>query len=144
MSTHAKIMLVDSNNIVTGIYCHFDGYLDGVGATLLKHYSDLDKVKDLIALGSISYLEKSIECPLGHSFNTPIKGYTVAYHRDRGEDFCQSRGVIENGIIKNIAFEEYNYVYFESDSEWYLKSKDNLTLLSTLICSWLSYYLRLI
>ena len=105
MSTRAKIMIVDSNNIVTGIYCHFDGYLDGVGATLLKHYSDLDKVKDLIALGSISYLEKSIECPLGHSFNTPIKGYTVAYHRDRGEDFCQSRGVIENGIIKNIAFE---------------------------------------
>jgi len=135
MSTHAKIMLVDSDNIVTGIYCHFDGYLDGVGATLLKHYCDLDKVKDLIALGSISYLEKSIECPLGHSFNTPIKGYTVAYHRDRGEDFCQSRGVIENGIIKNIAFEEYNYVYFESDSEWYLKSKDNLTLLSTLIRS---------
>lgn len=135
MATHAKIMLVDSDNIVTGIYCHFDGYLDGVGATLLEHYSDLDKVKDLIALGSISYLEKSIECPLGHSFNTPIKGYTVAYHRDRGEDFCQSRGVIEDGIIKNIAFEEYNYVYFESDSEWYLKSKDNLTLLSTLICS---------
>ena len=144
MSTHAKIMIVDSNNIVTGIYCHFDGYLDGVGATLLEHYSDLDKVKDLIALGSISYLEKSIECPLGHSFNTPIKGYTVAYHRDRGEDFCQSRGVIENGIIENIVFEQYNYVYFESDSEWYLKSKDNLTLLSTLIRSWLSYYLRLI
>lgn len=135
MSTRAKIMIVDSNNIVTGIYCHFDGYLDGVGATLLKYYSDLDKVKDLIALGSISYLEKSIECPLGHSFNTPIKGYTVAYHRDRGEDFCQSRGVIENGIIKNITFEEYNYVYFESNSEWYLKSKDNLTLLSTLIRS---------
>lgn len=135
MSTHAEIMLVDSNNIVTGIYCHFDGYLDGVGATLLKHYSDLDKVKDLIALGSISYLEKSIECPLGHSFNTPIKGYTVAYHRDRGEYFYQSRGVIENGIIKNIVFEQYNYVYFESDSEWYLKSKDNLTLLSTLIRS---------
>ena len=125
MATHAKIMLVDSDNIVTGIYCHFDGYLDGVGATLLEHYCDLDKVKDLISLGSISYLEKSIECPSGHSFNTPIRGYTVAYHRDRGEDLCQSEGIIERGIIKNIQLEQYNYVYFECDLKWYYLGINN-------------------
>jgi hypothetical protein len=134
MATHANIMIVDSNNIVTGIYCHFDGDFSGVGATLLKYYNNLDKVKDLISLGSISYLEKSIECPDGHSFDTPIRGYTVAYHRDRGEDLHQSEGIIERGIIKNIQLEQYNYVYFECDLKWYYLSKsNNLTLLSTSI-----------
>lgn len=125
MSTHAEIMLVDLNNIVTGIYCHFDGDFSGVGATLLKYYNNLEKVKDLISLGSISYLEKSIECPSGHSFNTPIRGYTVAYHRDRGEDLCQSNGIIERGIIKNIQLEQYNYVYFECDLKWYYLCANN-------------------
>lgn len=125
MSTHAKIMIVDSNNIVTGIYCHFDGDFRGVGATLLKHYDNLDIVKDLISLGSISYLEKSIECPDGHSFDAPIRGYTVAYHRDRGENLHQSNGILERGIIKNIPLEQYNYVYFECDLKWYYLGINN-------------------
>ena len=39
MSTHATIWIKNSNDTFTGIYCHFDGYLSGVGDTLLKHYN---------------------------------------------------------------------------------------------------------
>lgn len=42
------------------------------------------KVLDLIDLGNISFLDKFIDCPAGHSFTHPVRGYTIAYRRDRG------------------------------------------------------------
>ena len=40
------------------IYCHFDGYIAGVGKTLLNHYTDPEKVNDLMRLGDLSSLGK--------------------------------------------------------------------------------------
>jgi hypothetical protein len=66
----------------------------------------------LIGLGDISYLNESIECPAGHSFNTPIGGYTVAYHRDRGEAFQQElHGSREDYFRKSCG--NYGYLFTE-------------------------------
>ena len=40
-----------------GIYCHFDGYPEGVGAALKKNFSDYDKLLNLIVGGDCSYIE---------------------------------------------------------------------------------------
>lgn len=42
--------------IVESIYCHFDGYPEGVGQTLIDHWTDPKKVNRLIALGDLSSL----------------------------------------------------------------------------------------
>lgn len=85
MATRSFIGILNPDGSVSGVYCHYDGYPDGVGATLLKHYTDPTKVDALLALGSISILDA--EVGEQHSFYAPHRGWTLAYHRDRGEDF---------------------------------------------------------
>lgn len=84
MSTRSCI-ITKTETGYAGIYCHFDGYLEGVGQTLLKHYQDPSKVARLIALGDISSLGERVEPTGAHSFENPEDGTTVAYGRDRGE-----------------------------------------------------------
>jgi len=72
MATRSRIAIENQDGTVTSIYCHFDGYLSGVGKTLFEHY-DREKTEKLIELGAISSLGESILD-------------TIAYHRDRNED----------------------------------------------------------
>jgi len=72
MATRSRIAIENQDGTVTSIYCHFDGYLSGVGKTLFEHY-DREKTEKLIELGAISVLKESTLD-------------TIAYHRDRGED----------------------------------------------------------
>lgn len=91
MSTRSRIGRRNPDGSVTSIYCHFDGYPAGVGATLARHYTDPAKIDALIVLGDISSLAP--ECqdpPAGHSYHTGAAGHTVAYMRDRGEYGCEA------------------------------------------------------
>ena len=56
MSTRSYIGIDNGDNTATFIYCHYDGYPQGVGATLNEHYKDAKTVKKLINLGDISIL----------------------------------------------------------------------------------------
>jgi len=87
MGTRSGIVLKDGDKYI-GIYCHWDGYPDGVGKGLSEHYTDIEKIKALIALGGISSLEKEIAPPEGvaHSFDKRHPGVVAAYHRDRGQE----------------------------------------------------------
>ena len=72
MATRSRIAIENQDGTVTSIYCHFDGYLDGVGKKLFEHY-DREKTEKLIELGDISVLgESTLD--------------TIAYHRDRNEE----------------------------------------------------------
>ena len=71
MATRSFIGKVQQDGSIHGIYCHYDGYPEGVGATLKEHYTTLGEVESLLALGDLSELHPTLE-------------KTVAYHRDRG------------------------------------------------------------
>lgn len=86
MSTRSLIA-IKSGDVFKSIYCHYDGYPSGVGKVLNQHYTDVDKINKLIALGSISILGEHVETDQPHSFDRPVAGVTVAYHRDRLEEF---------------------------------------------------------
>lgn len=83
MATRSTIAKLNPDGTVTSIYCHWDGYPDGVGATLEEHYTDLAKIRQLLALGDISILAEEIGEQ--HDFDNPTDGWTLAYGRDRGE-----------------------------------------------------------
>jgi len=121
MATRSRIgiELTDKNGerIVKSIYCHWDGYPEGVGQTLIDHYQDREKVEALIKLGAISFLEESIEKPEGHTFDTPVKGHTVAYHRDRGEKKIPARADAGVADFFRKDFEQYGYILTE-EGEW--------------------------
>ena len=59
MSTRNAIGYIDEDGMIYGIYCHFDGYIrfPGNGDKLLKHYTNIDTVKELISLKGICGLK---------------------------------------------------------------------------------------
>lgn len=126
MATRSNIgMEIKSENgqsQVVAVYCHFDGYPEGVGKKLLEHYHDREKVKELIALGALSYIEKEVgrltptDSTRPHNFEHPIPGVTVAYHRDRGDDFRQLHFSSVQDYFANF---ESQYAYlFTDEGEW--------------------------
>ena len=90
MATRSFIGKQLPNGHITGIYCHWDGYPTGVGTTLENHYTTQERVDALLALGSLSVLGARLAPELGegHTFENPISGVTVAYHRARGEELA--------------------------------------------------------
>jgi hypothetical protein len=88
MGTRSTIAYINEEGTVRSVYCHFDGYLSGVGRTLFTHYNSFELAKKLVEHGDISYVAASCDLPEGHTFKTPVEGYTVYYGRDRGEPNC--------------------------------------------------------
>jgi hypothetical protein len=113
MATRSRIALETESGIVKSIYCHWDGYVSGVGKTLYNHY-DREKLEKLIELGDISSLGESTE-------------NTVAYCRDRGEDFHSTDYLNIEGFFGNCfrSGEEYAY-YLNKDGVWMLYTLQNL------------------
>lgn len=126
MSTRSRIGIANDDGTISSIYCHFDGYLDGVGQTLVDAYSDPAKVAELIRLGALSSLYDNVAPADGehHSFNSPAKNVTVAYHRDRGEGYrapTVSADETEYRALTQKSWGEYSYLY--RDGQW-LVSED--------------------
>jgi hypothetical protein len=114
MSTRSRIAIENQDGTVTSIYCHFDGYLSGVGKLLKEYYTTQPKVQALIELGDISSLDM-----------TPFKMSTVAYHRDRGEDFNQlEHKDVESFFNEN--YQKYSYL-FTKDNRWLVSTYDSPT-----------------
>jgi hypothetical protein len=106
MATRSRIAIKHENESIESVYCHFDGYPQANGATLLEHYTDKNKVAALISLGSLSSLGQ-----------TPVS--TVAYHRDRGEDLAIKKhyGSILTFFQSDI--EEWGYLFDAKTGEWF-------------------------
>lgn len=103
MGTHAAIGIINDDHTVTGIYCHWDGYLTHTGYTLSKYY-DREKTIELMKLGDLSLLGKDI----GEKHNSDVKDWCISYKRDRGETGTDCK-VFEN--IESF-IEEYSNGYY--------------------------------
>lgn len=122
MSTRSEIAILNSDGTVTGIYCHWDGYVEHNGKILSEHYQKIEKVKKLISGGDLSSLHREIEPTAKHSFENPQDDVCIYYHRDREEEWEQTKPK----TFKNI-FELYNaskkswceYLYIYIGDDWY-------------------------
>lgn len=88
------------NGRVHSIYCHWDGYPEGVGSVLLQHY-DSEKVDGLLELGGISSLQETVE-------ESAVKAYHEDVNVDIREDYFSNDGdygieysyLLEDGVWK--------------------------------------------
>ncbi len=115
MSTRSTIKIVRKDGTEKAIYCHFDGYIEGVGVTLQLAYNTAEKVEKLLELGDLSTLGYYTEPDPAreHSFDGERQeNVCVAYHRDRGEAFRQSNSK-----------QEYNYTFNEEQAVWYVSEE---------------------
>lgn len=124
MATRSRIGIRNADDTVDSIYCHWDGYPENNGRILINHYTDEAKVRELIALGSISSL--GAEIGERHEFSNPHKYQTpeyeaweqqygqvcTAYARDRGDKGCEpSHHQSVQGMFNSKSGEEYWYIW---------------------------------
>lgn len=123
MATRSTITMKLENGKYRSIYCHWDGYLSNNGRLLLEHYTDAEKISKLLLLGSLSFLEKEIDIPegSGHSFDNKVPGITVAYHRDRGEDWADT-SYTDTENLSDINAESYHYLFV--NGKWHLHERN--------------------
>ena len=119
MATRSTIAIKEEDGKVKGIYCHWDGYINSNGKILMNHYSDVDKIRQLINIGDLSSLDKEIGEK--HDFDKPPEGVCNFYSRDWEEentDPIEAESLTD--FYKKGGKEEYNYVYSVKDGQWYV------------------------
>ena len=119
MATRCRIGMELEDGTIKHSYCHWDGYPTGVGKTLVEHYNDIEKVKELLSFGDMSYLTSEIH-PSGdtHSFSNPEENVTVFYKRDRNEPETESV-VTSMDELFSVQYNFLDYVYLFRDGNWY-------------------------
>lgn len=95
------------------VHVNYDGYLDGVGKLLKEVYNSEEQANAILALGNLSALYESLEKPVGHSWATPVPGYSIAYGRDRGEARTQASFVQRKDELMLAS-----YMYVWEDGRW--------------------------
>lgn len=112
MATNAAIGIVNDDDTITAIYCHWDGYLQHTGYILASHYGR-EKSIELMELGDLSLLGKEI----GHKHNSDVKDWCISYKRDKGE--TNTDCVVHNTIEDFIETYKNGFIYLlDKENNW--------------------------
>jgi hypothetical protein len=111
MSTRSTIALEFADGTVQQVYCHFDGYLSGVGAELSKDYMDPFKLRDLIAGGDMS--------SIGSPYTERGEELFVRKYKDIAEYFTDCQDEEYDYILRNVNGVATWFVrFYATDGEW--------------------------
>lgn len=113
MSTRSRIGVVRNDGTIDSIYCHFDGYVGGVGKELVLGFYNERLVNKLIDQGDASAVEAS--------FNPEVHPTEkcVFYARDKQEDPSRVKARKHSNFRGFMNYwEEYNYLF--KDGLWWL------------------------
>lgn len=114
MSTRSNIGLMYQDCSIRYIYCHHDGYIDGVGKTLVKYYNQVSMIDALLDQGNLSSLGPDIG--LKNDFNNRDHRFCVFYGRDRGDGDQQAHTC--SGEVDFLNCDHVDYHYLFDDGKW--------------------------
>lgn len=127
MATRSAIAVMHGDR-VKSIYCHWDGYPEGVGSVLVNHYDSV-KANHLVALGDVSSLGPEIgeqhpfsrlDTELSQDAWDDLYGnWTTFYGRDREETGTEFRSFAS--LDEYVAHYEgmgCDYFYVITDGAW--------------------------
>jgi hypothetical protein len=114
MATRSAIGIVESDGSVNAIYCHWDGYVEAVGQTLVRFYHNLYLASELIDMGDTSSLSESLDT-------------SVFYYRDRNESAITTQSKYFPNVTEYL--NHYNdrgceYFYLYIGNEWQYSVND--------------------
>jgi hypothetical protein len=117
MATRSTIGIKSEDGTIKAIYCHWDGYPEGVGAGLVQFYNTAQQATELINIGGFSALMETLEETKAGAYNTPS---------DSARTFTGEGDWFENFN----AGEEYFYLYTEGTG-WRYSQGGNWACLKT-------------
>lgn len=87
MSTRSNIGILNPDGTVDAVFCHWDGYPNGVGVILRDYYTSEEKVRKLISVGAIDTLDENIDPDPSqpHCIYSMQEGVCAFYCRDSEE-----------------------------------------------------------
>ena len=98
MGTRSTISYLYADGRISTIYCHFDGYLSGVGKELLDHYYSCRAVLGLIEFGNHSSI---------------IAGHARAYFpKEKARTYYSKQNLLQ------AEEQEYNYLFNSVTKRW--------------------------
>ena len=111
MGTRSMVFYKKEDGTLKGSYFHFDGYVEYMGVTLLKHYDSYDKAKALVDFspansGIDDSIEKMIEGGVAY------KDVDKHYHFDSIESLSRALKSGEHSII------EFVYLFDKESNSW--------------------------
>ena len=110
MSTRSHIGIENEDGTIDFVYCHFDGYPEGIGAELIN--MNYDEARKLINEGNMSYIGK------------PYSPYEAPTRVENKTDYEKDRG-----------WADYLYLITKDGTWFYLgRSKNKFKLLTLEIC----------
>jgi hypothetical protein len=117
MATRSTIGIKSEDGTIKAIYCHWDGYPEGVGAGLVQFYNTAQQATELINLGGFSGLMETLEETKAGAYGT---------ESDSARTFTGEKDWFENFN----AGEEYFYLYTEGTG-WRYSQGGNWACLKT-------------
>jgi hypothetical protein len=129
MGTRSHIGMLQPDGTVMAIYCHWDGYPEHNGKVLMEHYTDPEKIKALIALGSLSSLGP--ELGEKHKFEEHNDQWCTAHHRDRDEELRVDNHKNVDFYLcgKNDSYGGGEWRYLWDGTQWLGASEDGDTFI---------------
>jgi len=114
MSTRSIIAIEQQDKKVKSVYCHYDGYLKGVGQTLLNNYNDYETIDKLLKC-SMSSLGETIE--------------QTNYYNENNE---HDKPVIYNNeycFMYDLRADMYiEYIYLFKNQRWYCSKTETMSI----------------
>lgn len=114
MATSSMIAF-DNTDAVYSIICHLDGYPSYSGKILVEHYTDIEKVEELMDLGNLSVLGPEIGQKQDFDNYTSESDWCLAYGRDRGEEGQEAKTY---SSVKEMCEDAMEYVYVFDGLKW--------------------------
>lgn len=103
MSTNATVSILNEDKSVETIYCHWDGYVEGLGADLMKKFKTEESVRGLLEKGDMSYIGE--------------------HYADRGESRLDVSSRKHQGLTEKVMrsdYQDYNYFFDVTENAWFL------------------------
>ncbi len=131
MGTRSRIGIELPDHSVVSVYCHWDGYPEGNGKTLVQHYLNREDVEELIDGGSMSSLRTRgqwnsnalrdengewISDAAGYLKYEDDREPQPLYHSERGEEVEVLHSSFDQ-FISGDSMEEYAYM-FDLNDNW--------------------------
>ena len=124
MGTRSAIGYKTGEGKIRAKYSHYDGYVAGVGKTLVEHYQAARKIAQMVELGDQSFLAEEIFPKGEHSFEKPEEGVTVFYGRDRGEEGVEAQDFdTVQEFVDYYAGAGCEYFYLHTSAGWIVHNR---------------------